>query len=115
MRQPVETAHPQALQLEVLRVLQRHVEKRALGWNQLVIHVGAEPGNDQLPRRRVLRVGGGRSAMYVARELVEHDDERDSAAGGGGPCLVKLAAGRALVELPEAFPDSGVVLASFAE
>jgi hypothetical protein len=62
----------------------------------------------------VLREGERRAAMDVARELVEHDDERQQRLGGGAPRL-ELARRRRGVRGAEALADERIELLVLAE
>ena len=114
-RKPLERARTESLQREIFGVLERQVEERALCGNQGTVRSLLDAGNREPLRRQVLRECGCGATVDVARELVEHDDERNPAARRRGPLRVQLAASGAPVQLAEAFPNVGVVVAPVAE
>ena len=88
---------------------------RTVGRDQLAVNVPVKAIERELLRGWVLRESEGGSAVNMARELVEHNDQRDSPPGRHCPFRVELAAARALVQRAKLFPDLGVVLPPVAE
>ena len=92
-RQLFEAAHAFFLQRQVLGVLQRQVEERSRGWNEVAVEAASYALGGEPLRGRVLSEGGGGAAMDVARELVEQDDQREAATRRLSPLVRELAAG----------------------
>jgi len=105
----------QALQRDVLGVLERQVEERAGGRDEAAVERRGDAVGGETLRRRVLREGRAAIPVNVARELIEHDDEREPAARVLCPVRLELAAGSALVKRSEALAYRGVVPAAVAE
>jgi hypothetical protein len=98
---------------ERLAVHERHVEEGALVVSQLAIDAERDALGRDLggPRVAVVRAPG--AAEHVARELVEHDDERQPPARRGQPG-VALAGGHRLVQGVEAIADELIELGILA-
>jgi hypothetical protein len=73
------------LVIELLAVLERHVEEQSLDRCELAVVPAREAVERQASRLLIRLVGPRIAAMDVAAELVEHDDERDAAACALGP------------------------------
>jgi hypothetical protein len=102
------------LQRPVLRMLERQIEERALRGRKLQVNTLVNPGHRKLLRGRVLGEGLWRSAMNMARELVEQNDQGEPPVRRRSPAL-KISAARPLVQPAEAAANLGIVLCAALE
>ena len=77
-------------------MLERQVEELPLGQRHLPVEAARERALGDRAGQRIGGEGARIAAEHVARELVEHDDERERALGGLLP-VGKLAGGGRLV------------------
>jgi hypothetical protein len=76
-----EQGHRAALVLDVLAVLEGHVEEAALGRAHRLVEAAVDRAPGDRQSERIGRELIGVAAQHVARELVEQDDGRDRVAG----------------------------------
>src|SRR5215216_8033513 len=112
--QAPEELHGPALVFQVLAVHERHVEEPALYRRQLPVVGMLHRVPGRLARFLVCGVHPRVTAIHVARELVEDDDERQAASRLVLP-VVKVARGGLLVNGLEALPDLTIEPGIFGE
>jgi hypothetical protein len=75
----VRELHAALLIGPILRVHERQIEELTLRPGDLLIEAARKRTIGRAPGRRVGRIGARLAAEHIARELIEHDDERERA------------------------------------
>jgi hypothetical protein len=89
---------------DVLGMLERKIEERLLGRRKILIESARKRARRHRPRKRIGRIGAGIAAEHVARELVEHDQQRQRVLGRSFPRR-QAAVGAGLIGGEKAPPD----------
>ena len=91
--QRLEQGEGAALRGEIFRVLERQVGEAALDGRQQPVELPRDHAARRGERRGIARKRPRRAAKHVARELIEHDDERERSERRLPPALELSARG----------------------